>query len=340
MYETPGHTAGHISYVFAAEKLVFVGDTLFSIGCGRVIEGNAGNDVAVAAQAARPAGRHRIYCGHEYTHAKFALPGPSSRTTGRWPRAQKRSRSCSRPARRPSRRRSAQEKAENPFLRADLPEVASRWVSPAGRPGKCSRKSASARIVHDPNNVPMPITLILPPRCIRLLDLEPHPEGGHFRQTFRDSRRRVASGRPRGFDRDLFSARARRALALASGRRSRSLALSRRRAACARNRRRTTGPRERIMLGPDLAAGERPQGIVPAHAWQAARNLGEWTLGRLHRAPGFEFARFELAPPGLGAEITRRELARSGALDVAAGRDLVASRHYSLGQSLPEICRS
>src|SRR5215813_15630208 len=37
--ETPGHTAGHISYVFPADKLAFVGDTLFSIGCGRVIEG-------------------------------------------------------------------------------------------------------------------------------------------------------------------------------------------------------------------------------------------------------------------------------------------------------------
>ncbi len=38
--ETPGHTAGHISYFFPADKLAFVGDTLFSIGCGRVIEGN------------------------------------------------------------------------------------------------------------------------------------------------------------------------------------------------------------------------------------------------------------------------------------------------------------
>jgi glyoxylase-like metal-dependent hydrolase (beta-lactamase superfamily II) len=38
--ETPGHTAGHISYFFPTDKLVFVGDTLFSIGCGRVIEGN------------------------------------------------------------------------------------------------------------------------------------------------------------------------------------------------------------------------------------------------------------------------------------------------------------
>ena len=48
--ETPGHTAGHITYWFKQDKLAFVGDTLFSVGCGRVIEGNAGDDVAVAAQ--------------------------------------------------------------------------------------------------------------------------------------------------------------------------------------------------------------------------------------------------------------------------------------------------
>jgi len=57
-----------------------------------------------------------------------------------------------------------------------------------------------------------------------------------------------------------------------------------------------SGPRERIMLGNDLAAGERPQGIVPAHAWQAARSLGDWTLVSCTVAPGFEFATFELAP--------------------------------------------
>ena len=59
---------------------------------------------------------------------------------------------------------------------------------------------------------------------IRLLDLKPHPEGGHFRETFRDAQR--DRRRPRGIDRDLFSAGARRALALASLRRRRGLALA------------------------------------------------------------------------------------------------------------------
>ena len=58
------------------------------------------------------------------------------------------------------------------------------------------------------------------------------------------------------------------------------------------------GQRERVMLGCDLGAGERPQAIVPAHAWQAAQSLGDWTLVGCTVAPGFEFAKFELAPKG------------------------------------------
>lgn len=50
-------------------------------------------------------------------------------------------------------------------------------------------------------------------------------------------------------------------------------------------------------LGGDIAAGERPQVVVPAGAWQAARPLGEWTLVGCIVTPAFEFAGFELAPP-------------------------------------------
>ncbi len=52
------------------------------------------------------------------------------------------------------------------------------------------------------------------------------------------------------------------------------------------------------ILGMDLAAGERPQSIVPAGWWQTARSLGDWTLVGCTVAPGFDFAAFELAPPG------------------------------------------
>ena len=51
------------------------------------------------------------------------------------------------------------------------------------------------------------------------------------------------------------------------------------------------GGRARVTLGPDLAAGERPQAIVPADAWQAAESTGDWTLVGCTVAPGFEFAR-------------------------------------------------
>jgi predicted cupin superfamily sugar epimerase len=51
-------------------------------------------------------------------------------------------------------------------------------------------------------------------------------------------------------------------------------------------------------LGPDLAAGERPQAVVPANAWQMAKSLGDWTLVGCTVAPGFEFSSFELAPEG------------------------------------------
>jgi predicted cupin superfamily sugar epimerase len=51
-----------------------------------------------------------------------------------------------------------------------------------------------------------------------------------------------------------------------------------------------------VRLGADLAAGERPQAVVPAGAWQAAESLGVWTLVGCTVAPGFEFSGFELAP--------------------------------------------
>lgn len=55
---------------------------------------------------------------------------------------------------------------------------------------------------------------------------------------------------------------------------------------------------ETVTLGTDLAKGERPQGVVPANAWQAAEPLGRFTLVGCTVAPGFDFASFEMAPPG------------------------------------------
>jgi predicted cupin superfamily sugar epimerase len=53
-----------------------------------------------------------------------------------------------------------------------------------------------------------------------------------------------------------------------------------------------------VRLGADLAAGERPQAVVPRGAWQQAESLGAWTLVGCTVAPGFRFEGFEIAPPG------------------------------------------
>jgi predicted cupin superfamily sugar epimerase len=55
---------------------------------------------------------------------------------------------------------------------------------------------------------------------------------------------------------------------------------------------------EDIRLGTDITAGERPQAIVPADAWQSAEPLGDYALVGCTVAPAFEFASFEMAPPG------------------------------------------
>ena len=73
--ETPGHTLGHITYFFPRDHLAFVGDTLFSIGCGRVIEGTPEMMWASLSKLRDLPDDTEVYCGHEYTraNAKFAL---------------------------------------------------------------------------------------------------------------------------------------------------------------------------------------------------------------------------------------------------------------------------
>jgi predicted cupin superfamily sugar epimerase len=127
---------------------------------------------------------------------------------------------------------------------------------------------------------------------IRLLDLKPHPEGGHFRESFRDARQ--VDGRAASTAIYFLLARGQRshwhrvdAVEVWHWYAGAPLALE---------ISQTPGRVERVMLGTDLNAGERPQAAVPAHAWQAAETLGDWTLVGCTVAPGFEFAGFELAP--------------------------------------------
>jgi predicted cupin superfamily sugar epimerase len=123
---------------------------------------------------------------------------------------------------------------------------------------------------------------------IALLGLERHPEGGWFKQTFVDE---VPGGRAhstliyylleRG-DRsawhrvdsaEVWHWYAGAPLELLIGKGS-------------------------LALGNELAAGQRPQGVVPRGEWQSAQSLGDWTLVGCTVAPGFEFAHFEMAPKG------------------------------------------
>ena len=133
---------------------------------------------------------------------------------------------------------------------------------------------------------------------IGALGLQPHPEGGHYRETFRDPVTFGSGEAARGASTAIY-------YLLQAGERSHwhrvdaaevwhwyagtSLSLS----VSADGR---TAAEHR--LGPDIAGGERPQAVVPAKAWQAAESLGAWTLCGCTVAPAFRFEGFEMAPPG------------------------------------------
>ncbi|MGL4285064.1 MAG: hydroxyacylglutathione hydrolase [Phreatobacter sp.] len=73
--DTPGHTVGHIAYHFGSEKVLFSGDTLFSLGCGRLFEGTPAQMWASLQALSRLPAATKVYCGHEYTasNARFSL---------------------------------------------------------------------------------------------------------------------------------------------------------------------------------------------------------------------------------------------------------------------------
>lgn len=123
--ETPGHTLGHIAYWFHADKLAFVGDTLFSIGCGRVIEGTPEQMWHSLLKLRDLPEDTEIYCGHEYTAAniRFALTVEPDNAVLAARDAQVRQLLAEGEPTIPV--TIGDEKLANPFLRADLPEVAS-----------------------------------------------------------------------------------------------------------------------------------------------------------------------------------------------------------------------
>lgn len=134
-------------------------------------------------------------------------------------------------------------------------------------------------------------------QIIAALDLKPHPEGGYYRETFRDAAQdgaRAASTaiyfllkagvisrwhRVDAVEVWHWYAGAPLMLAIAPP---------------------DGSTRALHRLGPEVLAGERPQGVVETGHWQQAWSLGAWTLVGCTVAPGFEFAGFEIAPPGFG----------------------------------------
>ncbi len=133
---TPGHTLGHVCYFDPADKNLFCGDALFSLGCGRIFEGTPETMWAGLKKLRELPDETMVYCGHEYgaANARFALgidPGNEALKT----RAAKISalRSKNQPA---VPFLLGEDRSANPFLRADEPELAALMGMPGAAPAK------------------------------------------------------------------------------------------------------------------------------------------------------------------------------------------------------------
>lgn len=140
-----------------------------------------------------------------------------------------------------------------------------------------------------------PLTGFTAAEIIETLGMQPHPEGGYYAETFRDPAC-DASGRaastaiyfllPEGVLSRWHKVDAVEVWHWYGGAPLELLISD------------AEGPVELVTLGSDLAAGQRPQAVVPRHAWQQAQSLGDFTLVGCTVAPGFTFDGFEMAPEG------------------------------------------
>lgn len=129
-----------------------------------------------------------------------------------------------------------------------------------------------------------------------MLELKPHPEGGHYTETWRGEPFAAGAGRACGTAINYLLCAGERShwhrvdatelwLFHAGGPLTLDVSVE-------------GSATSRVVLGPDLVNGERPQHVVPAGAWQSASPLGSWTLVSCIVVPGFEYDSFELAPEG------------------------------------------
>ena len=130
---------------------------------------------------------------------------------------------------------------------------------------------------------------------IARLELRPHPEGGYYRETFRDQR---DDAQGRSCSTTIY-------FLLSRGDRSHWHRIDAAEvwhyyagSALTLQIAHEGGMQHTVKLGPGVGSGERPQAIVPASAWQCAETTGDWTLVGCTVAPAFEFAKFEMAPKG------------------------------------------
>jgi hydroxyacylglutathione hydrolase len=123
VFDTPGHTAGHIAYYIESDDLLFAGDTLFALGCGRVFEAPMGVMYHSLMKLAALPGETQVYCGHEYTlsNARFALTvDPDNNLLAERAAEVEEMRKQGKPTLPTT---IALETATNPFLRAEDPAV-------------------------------------------------------------------------------------------------------------------------------------------------------------------------------------------------------------------------
>jgi uncharacterized protein len=128
-------------------------------------------------------------------------------------------------------------------------------------------------------------------QIVTYLGLAPHPEGGWYRETFRDSPRADGRAHSTAIYYLLRAGEVSRWHRIDAAEVWHWYAGDALELCIAQD-----GATRHIVLGPDFACGQRPQAVVPAHHWQSARPLGAYTLTGCTVAPGFEFSGFEIAP--------------------------------------------
>jgi hydroxyacylglutathione hydrolase len=147
----PAHTSGHVAYHFPDEAAVFTGDTLFAGGCGRLFEGDAAQMMSSLGRLSALPDVTRVYCGHEYTEKNLRFAAqlePGNRAL-----AEKLARvqALRREGKPTVPSTIAEEKATNPFLRTDSPELAAsvRKRVPDLAPGNPVALFAAVRALKD-----------------------------------------------------------------------------------------------------------------------------------------------------------------------------------------------